>query len=123
MIISYTLLSINKNTSVKNFKNLFGSNRLSEEAARHLKGVPCIPELMYGYRKVHNKCADSCSYLWPTCSAWHTFLEQLITNKKAIKDSFNFATEIIDHNFNNPMGSLDIDALFTHITLEAAIRI
>ena len=90
---------------------------MSEEAARYLKGVPSIPELMYGYCKVHNKCADSCSYLWPTFSAWHTFLEPLIINKKTIKDSLNFANEIIDHNFNNPMGSLDIDALFTHRTL------
>ena len=36
-------------------------------------------------------------------------LEPLTNNKYTVKDSFNFATEIVEQDSSNFMGSLDID--------------
>ena len=40
-----------------------------------------------------------------------------------VQDWFNFATEIVEQYFSKFMGSLDIDSLFTNITLEETIAI
>ena len=50
-------------------------------------------------------------------------LEPLTTNKYTVKDSFKFATEIVEQDSKNFMGSLDIDSLFTNIPLEETIEI
>ena len=50
-------------------------------------------------------------------------LEPLTNNKYAVKDSFNFATEIVEQDFSQFMASLDIGSLFTNIPLEETIEI
>ena len=50
-------------------------------------------------------------------------LERLTSNKYTVKDSFNFAIEITEQDFSNFMGSLDIDSLFTNISLKETIEI
>ena len=50
-------------------------------------------------------------------------LEQLTTNKYTVKDSFNFATEMVEQDLKNFMGSLDIDSIFINIPLEGTIEI
>ena len=50
-------------------------------------------------------------------------LEPLTNNKYAVKDLFNFATEIVEQDSSNFIGSLDIDLLFTNIPLEQTIEI
>ena len=50
-------------------------------------------------------------------------LEPLTTNKYRVKDSFNFATEIVEQDSRNFMSRLDIDSLFTNIPLEETIEI
>ena len=50
-------------------------------------------------------------------------LELLTTNKYIVKNLFKFATEIVNQDFSNPMGSLDNDLLFTNIPLEETIEI
>ena len=62
------------------------------------------------YKHLHTK------YLAP-------ILEPLTNNKYTVKDSFNFATETVEQDFSNFMGSLDIDSLFTNIPLEETIEI
>ena len=47
----------------------------------------------------------------------------LTNNKYTVKDSLNFATEIVEQGSSNFMGSLDIDSLFTNIPLEETIEI
>ena len=42
---------------------------------------------------------------------------------KVFKDSFNFASEFVDQDSSNFMGSLDIDSLLTNIFLKETIRI
>ena len=44
-------------------------------------------------------------------------------NQITVKDSFNFATEIVEQDSSSFMGSLDIDSLLTSIPLEETIEI
>ena len=50
-------------------------------------------------------------------------LKPLTTNEFTVKDSFHFAEEIVDQQYDLSMGSLDVDSLFTNIPLEEAIEI
>ena len=81
---------------------------------------------------MYKKCVDGFSPFRPILSILQTpickpvkFLvpisEPLTTNKYTVKDSFNFATKIVDQDSSNSMGSLDIDSLFTNISLEESI--
>ena len=118
----------------KIYKKLLDSNSMSEETRRHLKPVGTRPAIMHGSCKVHKKTIDGCPPFRPILSALQTptyklakylvpILEPLTTNKYAVKDSFKFATEIVEQDSNNFMGSLDIDSLFTNIALEETIKI
>ena len=49
-------------------------------------------------------------------------LEPLTKNKYTSKDSFNFATEVVEQNSSKFMGSVDIDSLYTNIHLEDIIE-
>ena len=101
---------------------------------KHLKPVGTRPGIIYGSCKVLKKCVDGCPPFRPILSALQTptykfakyllpILESLTTNKYTVKDSFNFATEIVELDSSSFMGSLDIDSLFTNITLEETIEI
>ena len=50
-------------------------------------------------------------------------LKPLTTNEFTVKDSFHFAEEIVDQQHDLFMGSLDVDSLFTNISLEETIEI
>ena len=89
---------------------------------------------MYGSSKVHKKCVNGCPPFRPILYALQTptyklakylvpILEPLTKNKYTVKDSFNFATETVEQDLSNFMGSLDIDSLFTNIPLEETIGI
>ena len=52
-----------------------------------------------------------------------SILEPLTNNKYTVKDSFTFATEIVEQDSSNFMGSLDIDSLFTNTHLKLTIEI
>ena len=56
-----------------------------------------------------------------TCEVFSA--EPLTTNKYKVKDSFNFATEIVENVSSNFMGSLGTDSFFTNIPLEETIKI
>ena len=81
---------------------------------------------------VKKKCVDGCSPFNFICftntyiQAWKylvPILEPLTKNKYTEKDLFNFATEIVEQDSSNIMGSLDIDSLFTNIPLEKTTEI
>ena len=67
---------------------------------------------MHGSCKVHNKYVDGCPPIRPILSALQTptyklakylgpILEPLTNNKYTVKDSFNFATEIVEQDSSN----------------------
>ena len=107
---------------------------MSEETRKHLKPVGITLRIMYGSCKVHKIYVDGCPPFRPILSPLQTstyklekylvpILEQLTTNKYTVKDSFNFATGIVEQDSSNFMGSLDIDSLFTNIPLKETIEI
>ena len=115
------------------YKKLVDSNSMSKETQKHQKPVGTRPGIMYGSCKVHNKHVDGCPPFRPPLSALQTatynlanylvpILEPLTNNKNTVIDSFNFATEIVEQDSSNLMGSLDIDSLFTNIPLEETIE-
>ena len=118
----------------KIYKKLVDSNSMYEETRRHLKPEGARPGIIYGSCKVHKKCVDGCPPFRPILSALQTPIyklakylvptsEPLTNNKYAVKASFNFATEIVEQDSSNFMGSLDIDSLITNIPLEETIEI
>ena len=50
-------------------------------------------------------------------------LKPLTSNEFTVKDSFHFSEEILDEEHDLFMGSLDVDSLFTNISLEETIEI
>ena len=107
---------------------------MSEETRRHLKPAGTRPGIMYSSCKAHKKCVDGCPPFTPILSGLQTptykpakysapILESLTNNKYTVKDSFNFATDTVEQDISNFMGSLDIDSIFTNILLEETIKI
>ena len=47
----------------------------------------------------------------------------MTTNKFKVKDSFQFAVKTVDQQHDLFMGSLDVDSLFTNISLEDTTEI
>ena len=89
---------------------------------------------MYDSCKVHKKCVDGCPPFRPILSSLQTptyklaehlvpILEPLTNSKYTVKDSFNFATEIVKQDSSNFMRNLDIGSLFTNILLDGTIEI
>ena len=118
----------------KIYKKLVNSNNMSEETRGHLKPMWTKPGIIYGSCKVHKKCDGGCSPFRPILFALQTptsklakyvvpLLESLTTNKYKVKNLFNFASEIVEEDSSNLMGSLDIDSLFPNISLEEIIDI
>ena len=81
---------------------------------------------MYGLCKVHKDIIDNCPPFGPILSAITTptyklvkflvpVLKSLTSNEYMVKDSFAFAEEIVEHDSELFMGSLDVDSLFTNI--------
>ena len=77
---------------------------------------------------------DNCSPLRPILSAIKTpsyniskylvsILEPIATNKFTIKNTFEFAKEVIEQDSGLFMASLDVESLFTNIPLEETINI
>ena len=106
----------------KIYKKLVDSNSISEETRKHLKPMGTRPGIMYSPCKMHKKCVDGCPPLqtptYKLAKYLVPVLEPLTNNKFTVKDSFNFATEIVEQDSYNFMGSLDIDSRFTNIPLE-----
>ena len=87
------------------------------------------PGIIYSSCKAHKKCAYGCQPFRSFLSTLQTPIyklanylvpipEPLTENKYAVKDSFNFSTEIVEQDSSNFMEILDIDSLFTNIHLK-----
>ena len=107
---------------------------MTEKTRKSLKPVGTRPGIMNSSCKVHKASVENCPPLRPILSALNTttyklakvlvpILKPLTTNEFTVKDSFYFAEEIVDQQHDIFMGSLDVDSLFTNITLEETIEI
>ena len=116
------------------FKKLVDSNSMSKEMRKLVKPVRTRPGIMYGNCKVHKEQVDGWPPFRSILSALQTptynlakflvpILNPLTKNEYTVKDSFQFAEEILEQDPTLSMGSLDIDSLFTNIPLDETIDI
>ena len=91
-------------------KKLVASNSISEETQRSLKPVGTRSGIIFGFWKVHKDIIDNCPPFRPILSAINTpiyklakflvsVLKSLTNNGYTVKDSFAFAEEIVEQNF------------------------
>ena len=89
---------------------------------------------MYGLCKVRKNISDNCPPFRRILSAINTpnyklaelpvpILKSLTSNEYTVKDSFSFAKEIVEHDSEFFVGSLDVYFLLTNIPLEETIDI
>ena len=89
---------------------------------------------MYCSSKVHKASLGNCPPFGPILSALNNstckfakslapILKPLTTMEFTFIDSFGFAEEMFDQQYDKFMGSLDVDSLFTNIPLEETIEI
>ena len=116
------------------FKNLVDSNSMSKEMHKSIKPVGTRSSTMYGICKVHKQEVDGCPVFRPILSVLQTptyniakfllpILDPLTKNKYTVKDLFHFVEEICQQDPSLSMGSLDVDSLFTNISLDETIAI
>ena len=107
---------------------------ISEQLYKELYRRGSQPGIMYGLTKIHKPLINNFPKLRPILSAintatysWAKFFVPLLKcftmNEYTLKDSFEFAKDIINQNSGCFMASLDVDSLFTNVPLDETIKI
>ena len=115
-------------------KQLNDSQIISDTEYKKLKPRGSRFGILYGLCKIDKSLIDNCPPFRPILSAIKTpsyniakylvpILEPITTNKFTIKNSFEFAKEVIEQDSGLYMASLDVESLFTNIPLEETINI
>ena len=115
-------------------KQLNDSQVISDTEYKKLKPRGSRFGILYGLCKIHKSLIDNCPPFRPILSAIKTpsyniakhlvpILEPITANKFTIKNSFEFAKEVIEQDSGLYMASLDVESLFTKILLEETINI
>ena len=109
------------------------SGSLSTEQYKKIKAVGSRPGILYGLCKVHKAITEVCPPFRPILFAIGARsyklakylvpkLSSVTFNEFTVQDSFAFAEEIVHQDSKLFMGSLDVDSLFTNISLEETIN-
>jgi len=107
---------------------------MTSEQYEAIRPVGTQPSVLYGLGKVHKTLVNNVPKLRPILSAINTptyklsqylnkLMKPLTTNEYTAKDSFSFAEDIRLQDSAKSMASLDVDSLFTNITLDETIDI
>ena len=115
-------------------KQLNDSQVISDTEYKKLKPRGSRFGILYGLCKIHKSLINNCPPFGPILSAIKPpsysianhlvpILEPITTNKFTIKNSFEFAKEVIEQDSGLYMASLDVESLFTNIPLEETINI
>ena len=115
-------------------KEIKNKNQINEDLYNKLCPVGSQPGVLYGFAEVHKKVIDGFPTFQPIPSAIGTptykiakflvpILKHLTSKEYSVKDSFDFAKEILQQNSDCFMASLDITSLFTNIPLDETINI
>ena len=101
---------------VKEIKN---KNEIDEDLYNKLRSIGSKPGVLYDLEKIHKKVTDCCPAFWAILSVIGIptykiakflvpILRDLTSNEYSVKDSFDFAKEILRQNSDCFMASLDI---------------
>ena len=115
-------------------KDLKNSEVIFETVYKSLKPRDSRFGILYDLCKVYKQLVDNCPPFRRIMSAIKTptyklakflvpLLEPITTNMCTIKNSFEFSKEIADQDPGLFMASLDVESLFTNITLEETISV
>ena len=104
---------------------------IDEATYKNIKPVGSRPCILYRLGKVQKETKNGLPPFRPILSAIGTptyklgtpFLTPLAKHEHTVTDSFHFAEEICKQNPNLYMASLDVDSLFTNISLDKTIDI
>ena len=115
-------------------KLLKDKENIDKSTYKSIKPVGSRPDILYGSGKIHKETRNGLPPFRPILSAIDTptyelakfllkFLTPSTANKYMVVDSFHFAEEICQQDFNLHMASLDVDSLLTNIPLDETIDI
>ena len=115
-------------------KQLNDSQVISDTDYKKLKPRGSRFGILYGFCKIHKSLIENFPPFQPILSAIKTpsyniakhlvpILEPITTNQFTIKNSFEFAKEVIEQDSGLFMASLDVESLLTNIPLEETIDI
>ena len=115
-------------------KKLKNKNAIIEETYNKLRPLGSKPRTFYGLAKLHRPLKNGLPPFRPILSAISTptyklanfqvpFLSDITQNEFTVKDPFIFVHEILTHDSDLCLASLDVDALFTNIPLDETIDI
>ena len=125
---------INLESKLKDcFKVLKNGKKVSEKEFDSICPVGTMPGILYSNPKVHKTVANSAPKFWPILSALTTptyllakylnpILSLLTTNEFTVKNTFDFAEEVVNYDHNLYMASLDVQLLITNTPLEIAFK-
>ena len=115
-------------------KKLKNKNTISEETYDKLRPLGSKPGTLYGSAKVPKPFMNGLLSFRPILLAIGiptyklakllvAVLSDVTQNRFTVKDSFTFVDEILTQNSDLCMASLDVDSLFTNISLDEIIDI
>ena len=110
-------------------RQLHPSQVISDTEYKKLKPRGSRFGILYGLCKIPKNLIDNCPAFPPILSAIKTpsyniakhlvpILEPITTDQFTIRNSFEFAKEVIEQDYGLFMASLDVESLFTNIPLE-----
>ncbi|XP_057292667.1 uncharacterized protein LOC130621400 [Hydractinia symbiolongicarpus] len=116
------------------YRSLLNNSYIDETTYKKLCPSGSNPGVLYGLAKVHKPCVNGVPKFRPILSAIGTptyklanflvpKLVSLTINDYTVKDSFSFASEIVQQNPNCYMASFDVNSLFPNIPLHETIDI
>ena len=115
------------------FKGLKNEEKTSEKEFDSVGPVGTTPGILYGNPKVHKTVVNNAPKFRPILSGINTptyslakyvntILPAITTNKFTVKNSFDFAEEVVNYDHNLYTASLDPESLFTNIPLGETIK-
>ena len=113
-------------------KSLYEKGCFTESEFLKICPTASKPGILYGQAKVHKPFEDNCPSFRPILSAIATptydlpkflvpILKPLSENEYTVHDSFSFASEVSKFDSENFMAGLNVESLFTNISLEETI--
>ena len=129
-------LNYNVNVEKKlkeNFKSLEKNNKISEDEFKSICPIGTRLDILYSQPKIHKTVINNIPQFRSILSAINTqvyklakylvpILSPLTVNDYTVKESFTFAKEVITFDHNLFMASLDVEALFTNISVDETIK-
>ena len=117
----------------EHLKTLENDNKISEDEFKNICPIGTHPGILYELPKLHKIVIDNILKFRPILSTIGTpvyklakflvpILSPLTVNDYTLKDSFSFAKEVVNFDHSLFMASLDVESLFTSISIDETIK-